>query len=381
MFATETGGRANSPDYTGLLVPADDRVLLYLGTIEPRLHARLGDIASVDAYYRLKSANSSDEGSTAGQPHSYSTDSLNQTFELAVTSGTAFNAVTGSISANHAVGTGTGINNQSTSDHDVLLVQYHFNHTFSAQGTVGYEKIHYNASIAAGAFTTEGLIWSLGGSVTPNPTSLISVTYGYQQGGYSPTVQIAYALGARTKLNGSYNVNVQNQLQSTLANLQYLTFDQNGNPIDKRTGLPFFATNSIFGEQNVLTRDALGVLAISHEFYRGGATLSGNYESRSSVTGFTTRDTAIGVALQFARDLTPQLSCTLDLGYTDHRSSGAILSGPEHARLTNVGFSFFYHINPTTSFVANGTYVHKRSNLPNANFTTEQIVIGLNKDF
>jgi hypothetical protein len=380
-YVTQTGGRANSPDFTGLIVPTDDRVLLYLGSLEPRFQARFNEIASVDAYYRIKSANASDEGTSAGGRHSLSTDSLNQEVELVLATGQILGQLGSQIKLNHSVGTGSGTNNQSTGDNDVLKIQYHFNHAYSVEGAVGYQKIHYNASIAAGAYNSEGLIWSLGGRATPNPDSIVYVTYGYREGGYVPTVEITYALGPRTAVTANYDVNVQNQLQSTLANLQYLTFDINGRPIDKRTGLPFVANNSVFGEQNVLFRDKLGTITLSHQFMRSGLTFTATYENRSSVTGFATRDTSIGAQVQFARDLTPNVNCTIDAGFTDHRTSGAVANGPEHARLFNADFSLYYHLSEATSFVLTGTYVHKSSNIAKSTFTTEQFLVGMNRDF
>jgi hypothetical protein len=377
----ETGGRENSTDFAGTFVPSNDRVLLYLGSIAPHLMFRFGDTATFDAYYRLRSANTSDEGSDAGHAGSLSSNSLNQQVQVIVGTGERFGQVGAQINLNYSVGTGSGQNNQSTNNNDFVSGQYHFNHAFSVNGSIGYQKVHYDASQGASPYNSEGMTWNIGGSYTPNPFSQASASFGLQQGAYVPTVQIMYAFGPRTTFAATYLVQVMNQLQSTLENLQYLAFNQFGQEIDKRTGLPFISNNSLFGEENVLFRDKPLIVALTHQFVRSAVTISATYEERESVTGLPTRDTAIGGSIQFSRDLTPLMVLTADAGFTDHQAKGEIVGGAEHAQIINADITLTYKLSETANFSIRESFVRKNSNVLQSGFSTEQVLVGLSKEF
>jgi hypothetical protein len=380
-YATETGGSPNNnTPRNDLLIPGEDRVLLYLGTVVPHFTARFGDIATFDAYYRLKSANTSDQSNNSSGPHPLSGNSLNQDADIVIGSGSAFGRTGVQLNLDHSIGTGSGQNNEMESDADFVGLQYHLDHVFSVNGSIGYQRIHYAASGTTAPFTNEGITWEIGATAAPNVDSLLSLAYGYRQGIYVPTIQIKYALGPLTNVSASYVVTIQNQLQATIDNLQYLAYDSHGSPIDSRTGLPFIATSSIFGTQNVLFRDKPLTLAIAHQFVRSGLTLSATYEKRQSITGLFAEDTAIGGLIEYSREITPALNCIIDVGYTDHRSKGVLPSGNERARLLNFDFSLRYRLSETATIFLREDFLRKLSNIPEFKFRTNQLIIGVNKD-
>jgi uncharacterized protein (PEP-CTERM system associated) len=381
-YATETGGAANSTDVPGgTLVPTGNRVLVYLGAVEPHFTSHFGDMATVDAYYRLKSANSSDQGNTSNGPHALSTDSLNQDGQIVIGSSDSLGRVGAQLNLDHTVGSGSGANTQMNSDADFIGLQYHLNHEYSLNGTVGYQKIHYDASAGSAPFNNEGMTWTVGAQATPNQDSNVQISYGLKQGAYVPTVQVTYALGPRTSVSASYIVAIQNQLQSTIANLQYLAYDVNGRPIDSRTGLPFVAVNSGFGQQNTLFRDKPLNFSVSHQFVRSGITLSTTYEKRQSITGLFAEQSELGALIQFTRDLTPVMNCTAEAGYNDERSTGEFVNGGEHARIITLNFFLYYHLSEKGMIFASDTYLKKISNIPSASLQDNQAIIGLRKDF
>lgn len=380
-YVTETGGSANSNNFqNSILVPGDDRVLLYLGTVVPHFTAHFGDIATLDAYYRLKSANTSDQSNNSNGPHPLSGNSLNQDGNIIISSGSAFGRIGAQLNLDHSVGTGSGQNNQMSTDADFIGLDYYFDHVFSVNGSIGYQRVHYDTSSNTAPFTSEGMTWSVGATATPNVDSSLSVSYGLRQGIYVPTIKIKYALGPLTTVSASYIVTIQNQLQATIDNLQFLAYDSRGNPIDSRTGLPFVAASSIFGTRNVLFRDKPATVAVAHQFVRSGLTISATYEKRQSITGVFAEDTAIGGLIEYSRDISPQLNCIIDVGYTDHRSKGLFPSGNEHARLISADFSLRYRLSETARIFIREDFLKKLSNISDFRFRTNQLIIGVNKD-
>jgi uncharacterized protein (PEP-CTERM system associated) len=194
-------------------------------------------------------------------------------------------------------------------------------------------------------------------------------------------VQITYALGPRTQIAASYIVTIQNQLQSTTQNLQYLTYDVNGRPIDSRTGLPFVGFNSIFGEQNTLFRDKPANFSVTHEFVRSAFTVAVTYETRQSITGFFATETQAGGLIQFTHEISPNLHFTTLIGYNDERSQGEFFSGGEHARIINANIFINCDLSDTTKLFATETYLRKISNINGNSFQTNQAIVGLRKDF
>ena len=378
-YANEFGGSANTNNQAGtLLVSSSDRVLYYAGTVVPHFTERFGDVATVDAYYRLKSSNTSDQ-STHPTGFSLSNDYLQNEGEVIIGSGDSFGRVSAQLDFDHSVSTGTGEVNGSTNDKDFLGVEYHFNYAYSLTGQIGYERIFYSATSTTAPFISEGMMWTVGFRIAPNPDSSLSVKYGLQEGIYVPTIQASYAVGPRTTVSLNYTVQVQNQLESALQNLQFLTYDQFGNPVDKRTGLPFNLINQTFGSQNVLFRDKPAQLTIVHQLERSAITLTLLYENRSSVTGPSSSDEALGASVGYGRQLTPLINGNMNFAYTDHSSTGLVISGGNHAQLINANASLVCTLSDTASVFVNGTFFKQISNDPALSSTTAQVIVGVRK--
>jgi len=382
-YAVEMGAKSNSlSGLGGTLTQADDRMLYYIGNIAPHFSERFGNVATLDAFYRLKSANTSDESTRLPGARSGSSDSLQQEAQAIIGSGESFGRLSASLNFDHTTGTaGSQGGASSSNDSDYVGLEYHINHAFSLTGSIGYQKIFYGPTLQTPSFTSEGMTWNAGGRYTPNPLTMVSVSYGLQQGAYVPTLQLTYALGQRTTLTASYITKVLTQLESFADNLQYLTYNAAGQPIDSRTGLPYVGISNIFGSQNALFRDKPLTIAINHELERSGITATLTYEVRSSVTGAPARDVAFGGSLGYFRELTPLLKCNIDFEFTDHRSSGAVEFGAEHAQLLNANFWLEYKLSETATARLAGAYLQRISNITANDATTTQVTLGLKKDF
>jgi uncharacterized protein (PEP-CTERM system associated) len=379
-YANEFGGNANSNSQSGtVLVASTDRVLYYTATVVPHFTERFGDVATVDAYYRLKSSNTSDQGTHTPGGFSLSNDYLQNEGEVILGSGDSFGRVSAQLDFDHSISTGTGEIGGSSNDNDFLGLQYNFNYAYSLTAQIGYQRIFYGATSTTSPFVNAGMTWSVGFRIAPNQDSSLSVKYGLQEGIYVPSIVGSYSVGPRTVVSLNYTVSIQNQLESALQNLQFLTYDQFGNPIDSRTGLPFNLINSTFSSQNVLFRDKPAQLTIVHQLERSAITLTLLYEERTSVTGAPSSDEALGGTIGYARQLTPLINGDVNISYTNHTSTGLVISGGNHTQLINASASLVCPLSDTASIFFNGTVFKQISNDPALSSTTTQVIVGVRK--
>ena len=382
VYAAEegsTGNRGFAP--TTLLVPQNERVLYFTGNIAPHYHGQIRDLAIVDAFYIVNSTNTSQEGLSLPGQASLSTNSLSQNVKLNFAGGSRFGSLVPTLSFAHSISIGSGQNNSSTNDNDTLQFEYHLTSEYSLTGYVGYQKVHYDATTTSLAYNNEGPTWNVGFRATPNVSSSLSVGYGFQQGAYTPDLEMTYSLGRRTVMTASYIVTIQNQLQSALQNVQFLTHDQFGNPVDSRTGLPFAGVNQTFASQNVLFRDKPFLLSINHELIRSGVGLTLTYEQREALAGAPASDSSWGISMNYFRELTPNLQGSVDFGFTDHTTSGAVATGAENARVINADASVTYTINEQTKATLRENFFKRISNIQSSSSTTNQTVVGLTRGF
>ncbi len=378
--ANEAGASGNSSNQAGVLIPAANQVLYYIGTVTPHLQEHLGDVATLDLIYALNSSNTSVQGRALPGLGIASTNSLGQTGELILGSADSFGSLGLKLDFKHSSDTGSGMNTASTTDSDTLGGIYHINRIYAVTGSAGYQATDYPASGTRLAYHNSGLIWNIGASFTPNDQSSVALGYGYQQGSYNPNATISYSLGPLTKVTASYIVTIQNQLTAVLQNQRFLAFDQFGNPIDSRTGLPFNAVDQTFGSQNILFRDKPAILAISHQFVRSAVTLTGQYETRSSLTGPLSNSKTWGVSINYSREFNPLLQGAITVGYTDSTSTGTgALTG--NVQSISLSASLFYRLSETTTVNVIENYYNAMSNLPANGSKTQQLTVGLRKSF
>jgi len=379
--ANEAGATANSSNQQGIIIPAANQVLYYLGTVTPHLTERYHDLATLDLIYSINSSNTSVVGTPALINQGItSTNSLGQDAELAIGSGESFGRFGLRADFKHSTSSGSGANTESTTDVDVLGGSYQIDRVYSLSGSLGYQAIDYPANGETLPYHSEGLTWSVGLSITPNELSTISLGYGKQQGAYNPSIQVGYALGPLTTVTASYLVSVQNQLSSVLQNTRFLTFDQFGNAVDSRTGLPFSAVNQSFGSQNVLFRDKPALISISHQLVRSSISLTAQYEVRTSLTGPLMSDEVFGTTISYTRELTPLIQGNVRLGYTQSTSTGlGSLTG--HNESISVSAALFYQLSDSVTINVIEDYFNNTSGLAVNGSKNQQLSVGLRKSF
>lgn len=385
-FANEYSGNGNYiTPAAGGLVPSNNRVLGFGGSIAPHYQEHFGDVATLDVYYRVNSSNTSQQGG-GGQgavSNGLSNSEIQQDAKMIVGSGDTFGRLITHLNLDHTDGSGSGINTASENDTDTVQAEYHINYEYSVNGSIGYQKIHYDRSATSLGYNNEGLTWNLGFRIAPNDTTLLAVSYGRQEGSYNANAQLNYTLAERTLITAAYVVTVQNQLESAFNNLPFLIFNQFGQPIDSRTGLPYNTADQPFGQQNTLFRDKRATTAITRQFDRSSISLNLYYEEREPLDGLSNNNDSWGSTVTYSRDLTPVLRGYVDMGFNDTLSS--FFNGPaisaQRSQYFNADASLTYTINDKLN--ASVTYSHFRqiSNTFNSSVVTDELSIGLRKTF
>lgn len=383
VFANQGSG-SGSFGSTGAsgLVPLNDRTLNYGGTVAPHLRQRFGDVATFDAYYRVSTSNTTGNDQFDTRYGDVPNNLLQQEAQVIVGSGNSFGRLSSELNLEHMTGSGSGANNQFSNDLDIVKLEYHLTHKYAVTGYIGYQGIHYEPTSTTSGYDNSGLTWNAGVDITPNDFTTIQLGYGRQSGAYGLNAHIKYDLTPRTHIWADYSIAVENQLQSNLQNIQFLGRDTLGNPIDLRNGTPFINSgNLLFGDQNTLFRDKVASISFSREFIRSSLTLTAGNERRQPLSGGTSADTAWYGNVTYSRELTPSLRGYADLGYSLHDYGGLADGSTQHDRLINADVSLSYQINPT--LVATTTYslFRRDSNVSGYSSTTNQIMIGIRKDF
>jgi len=379
-YANQEDDSGNASNQQGILVPTNNSILYYIGTVTPHYHTQYRDLATLDVSYGLSSTNTSVGGAKLPGLGINSTDTLGRNALVSIGSADSFGRVSIRADFSQTDNTGSGMNTSSTTGVETLSLTYHLNRTYSFSGTIGYQSINYPASGPTAAYQSSGLTWTLGLTITPNDLSTIALGYGKQQGAYSPTIQAGYALGPRTNISASYLVTVQNQLTASLQNLKYLVYDQFGNPIDSRTGLPFSAVNQSFGSQNLLFRDKPALVALSHQFTRSTVTLTGQYEVRNSLSGVQQDSQVLGATINYTRQFTPLVQGSTSLGYTQN-TSRTFGSPEQKSNSISLSGQILYNLSDTTTVDVVENFFKTTSNLSINNSQTQQLTVGLRKSF
>lgn len=205
--------------------------------------------------------------------------------------------------------TGTGVVNgetglpfnttQNGSSNEAFVsdkITYKLNRSIALFASGGHEDIVYTGIDAQ---SIHDLTWSFGTTLTPNPDSLLTVSYGHLDGFNSLTANGHYAMTARTMLTASYGSTLGTQLQQVQNQLNLATASGAGGLVNAQTGGQLFgATNGLpvqegvfrtttltVGSQTTLDRDIISInLLLADQSSSGGTNPSDARTKTASVS-------------------------------------------------------------------------------------------------
>jgi hypothetical protein len=114
---------------------------------------------------------------------------------------------------------------------------------FSLLGSVGFEQIEEEAL----SEEPDGLIWSVGFAVRPNPRLSASATYGRRFEDDIYSFDMRYEITERSIFQARFDRTLETEETLFLNDLSFLGVDPLGNFIDTRTGLPLQEDVELFG--------------------------------------------------------------------------------------------------------------------------------------
>ena len=259
--------------------------------------------------------------------------------------------------------------------------------------TAGYQEYNYPRS----NYKLDEPTWTVGVTVTPNDTSSVTVQYGQVAGGNTILANGTYSPTARTRIFGSYTVDIETGLGARQALLGSTTVGTGGLLVSNLTGAPTLANTYLasqyplsrvktatVGGAILLDRDAVTLTAGHSEFEQLGTSTS--VLGVSTASGTSTTSTY--VSLDWQHELNPSDSITSGVSYGT--SNNGIYYGVAGGSSNTIqAYSSYSHIFTDTlsghiSFTHAQRYGSATNNLPSAfggNASQNTFLVGLRKSF
>lgn len=208
--------------------------------------------------------------------------------------------------------------NQATND-----VGFAVTRTITALAGFGYQDLRFNG--VPGVRIREP-IWSVGGRLTPNPDSSVTLTYGRRDGFNAAAADGSYSPTARTRVFVRYATGLTTDAEEQQNLLATTNVGPTGLLVDSVTGAPVSSSSGAFGTQNGLYRlrrfSITGLLLLN----RDSVSVSLQQDDRTSVntvpagTGGTAAPASAsnsGVlgTLAWEHELSPAMTSSASLSY------------------------------------------------------------------
>nr|WP_294502632.1 hypothetical protein [uncultured Rhodopila sp.] len=285
--------------------------------------------------------------------------------------------------ANYGYGaTGAPLANQTyTSTRDFITdkVTWQINRAVAVFGSGGHENIVYNEP---GGLNVNDLTWSLGTTLTPDPDTYLTVSYGHLNGYNSLTVNGRYAITGRTTLTVSYGSTTGTQLENLQSQINLATASGNGTLINGQNGGQLFTgtnalpvQNGVFrydtltaGLQTILDRDSIAINLMDTRQTRAGSGSSSSNGTVISVTGNWQHQLRDGLMLSAA------VSYAIQNGVA---GSG----GPGNSNSEAASAGLQYQISDTVSASLRYSFFARQAQVTAYTFYENMLILGISKSF
>ena len=275
-------------------------------------------------------------------------------------------------------------NTQHTSSTRAIFsntISYQLTRGISVFASGGHEDIVYTG---LGAQSIHDLIWSLGTTLTPNPDSALTISYGHQNGFNSVTANAYYALTARTRLSASYGSTLGTQLEYVQNQLNLATASPNGTLVNAQTGGSLFgASNALavrdgvfrtstltLGSQTTLDRDIISInLLLAKQQAFGGAFASTTQSKTATVS--------------WLHQLRPDMTVSAAVSYAiQDQSTGAIsVFNPGNNTSIAATLAYQWQISDTVSANVRYSFLQRSSAVTEFDFFQNILILGITKRF
>jgi hypothetical protein len=278
-------------------------------------------------------------------------------------------------------------------------LSYQLNRTFALLASIGEQRIQYTGTVGP---QVNGLTWKAGLTVTPNPDSSLTVTYGHFNGVDGFQANGHLALGGRTLVSFDYSNTVGTQLENLQNQLNNSALNINGQLVNAVTGGPNFVATNALGVQTGVFRYSTLNAALATTWLRdtlqANATWSiqtnltpGNVQSAefidpatgnviiiSQPAGASGQSTDIKTAsLTWTHALSPALTLNSSASYSFIRRSGGL--GNDNSLAAAVGLQ--YALSASTTLSARYSFFDRVSTIPGYSVYENILLVGFTKQF
>ena len=287
-------------------------------------------------------------------------------------------AESGSIDPNTGLTTAATTHFSSTREVVTNQLSYRLNRSISVFAAGGHEDIVYTGP---GGQSIHDLTWNLGTTLTPNPDSQLTVSYGHQNGFNAFAANGYYALTARTLISVSYGSTLGTQLENLRNQLNLATTNSNGTLVNGQTGGQLFgATNALPVQNGVFRTDTLTVgsqTTLDRDIVTFNMLLA-----RQTSTGGSVSTTGNSKDLQ--RDLDPPDAAGYDFQRPDvilAAGSEGLQAGPGNSTSVVAGLGWQYQISDTVSTSLRYSFFQRRSAASAFDIYQNSLILGISKTF
>lgn len=266
----------------------------------------------------------------------------------------------------------TSSNRESISDQ----LTYHYNQTWAFFGSLGWEVIKYSGSNQLNI--NEGT-WSIGTTVTPNPDTSVTLSYGRHEGQTAFNFNARYAATARTVVSASYSSTVGTQLQNVQRQLDLAAANQNGGLVNGQTGGTLFNGNTL-GVQPGVYRFNSFVLNSTTNLDRDSLNFSLGYTNQKGVgsgqLSTNSSEVEYGTA-QWIHSLTPLMTLSGAASYTRQQYS----NGSGLVQSVAMSAALQYTLSETVTTSARYLFNDQIASHPSLSLYQDLFILGITKQF
>jgi uncharacterized protein (PEP-CTERM system associated) len=275
---------------------------------------------------------------------------------------------------------GQGSTSTSTRETVTDQVTWQLNRSVALFVSGGHENIVYSGT---GAQRVDDFTWSFGTTLTPNPDSSLTLSYGHQNGFNSFSANGHYAATARTLLTVSYGQSLGTQLQYLQSQLNLATTNGTGGLVNAQNGggTLFNGTNALavadgvfrtetvtLGSTTTLDRDAWSV-GLSE--VRQAQTGTGSGSSSDSKTA----------SVSWQHTMRPDMTLSAAVSYSLQTQSSAGGSNPGNNTSVAASVAWQYQISDTVSTSLRYSFLSRTSAVTAYNVYQNLLILGLSKSF
>jgi uncharacterized protein (PEP-CTERM system associated) len=259
-------------------------------------------------------------------------------------------------------------------------INYVLNRTITLFASGGHENISYAGS---GFVPINDLTWSFGTTLTPNPDSALTLSYGHLNGFNSFSANGHYALSARTLVSVSYGTSLGTQLENLQSQLNLATTNGNGTLVNGQTGGQLFGNTNALAVQNGVFRTETLSLGSQTSLDRDIATLdvSLTKQSSSGTVGGGTSTTGKTVSASWLHQMRPDMTLGAVLSYSIQEQGVGSSFSPGNATSIAGSMAWQWQISDTVSSSLRYSLFDRQSANKTFDIYQNMLILGISKAF